>query len=109
HLITDEAVRVFMGQLASNGILAYHVSNRFLNLPPVLAEIAAREKLAGLVVEDPSQSNNALHSTSTWVLLAKDASAFGKIEGGTPLERVPGTPFWTDDFNNLLSVLKWKH
>lgn len=109
HLITDEAVRVFMAQLASNGILAYHVSNRFLNLPPVLAEIAAREKLVGLVVEDPSQSNNALHSTSTWVLLAKDASAFGKIEGGTPLERVPGAPFWTDDFNNLLSVLKWKH
>jgi hypothetical protein len=109
HLITDEAVRVFMRQVASQGILAYHVSNRFLNLPPVLAEIAATENLAGLVVEDPAQSDNALHSSSTWVLLARDAKAFEGIEGGKPLERTPGAPLWTDDFNNLLSVVKWKH
>jgi hypothetical protein len=109
HLITDEAVRVFMKQLSARGILAYHVSNRFLNLPPVLAEIAEKEKLAGIVVEDPAQSNNALHSSSTWVLLAADAKTLEGIEGGKPLERVSGAPFWTDDFNNLLSVVKWKY
>jgi hypothetical protein len=109
HLITDEAVRVFMKQLSGNGILAYHVSNRFLNLPPVLAEIAAKENLAGVVVEDPAQSNNALHSSSTWVLLAKDAATLKDIEASTPLERVNGAPLWTDDFNNLMSVVKWKH
>jgi spermidine synthase len=109
HLITDEAVRVFMKQLGSNGILAYHVSNRFLNLPPVLAEIAAKENLAGLVVEDPAQSNNALHSSSTWVLLAKNAEMLKGIEEGKPLERTAGAPLWTDDFNNLMSVVKWKH
>ena len=65
HLITQEAVRGFMGHVASNGILAYHVSNRFLNLPPVLAEIADREKLVGVVVEDPAQKDNTLHSSST--------------------------------------------
>ena len=43
HLITQEAVRVFMNQVSSGGIVAYHVSNRFLDLPPVLAEIAAKE------------------------------------------------------------------
>jgi hypothetical protein len=109
HLITDEAVRVFMKQVSSGGILAYHVSNRFLNLPPVLAEIAAAEKLVGVVVEDPAQSNNALHSSSTWVLLARDAKVFEGIEESKPLERIPGGPFWTDDFNNLLSVLKTKN
>jgi hypothetical protein len=109
HLITDEAVRVFMKQLSANGVLAYHVSNRFLNLPPVLAEIAAKENLAGVVVEDPAQSNNALHSSSTWVLLAKNAETLKGIEASTPLERVPGAPLWTDDFNNLMSVVKWKH
>jgi hypothetical protein len=109
HLITDEAVRVFMKQLGSSGILAYHVSNRFLNLPPVLAEIAAKENLAGLVIEDPAQSNNALHSSSTWVLLAKSAEMLKGIEEGKPLERTTGAPLWTDDFNNLMSVLKWKH
>ena len=110
HLITQEAVRVFMGQVASNGIVAYHVSNRFLNLPPVLAEIAEKEKLAGVVVEDPAQSDNTLHSSSTWVLLARSAETFKGIgEAAIPLARTPGSPLWTDDFNNLLSVVKWKH
>lgn len=110
HLITQEAVRVFMGQVASNGIVAYHVSNRFLNLPPVLAEIAEKEKLAGVVVEDPAQSDNTLHSSSTWVLLARSAETFkGMGDAAVPLARTPGSPLWTDDFNNLLSVVKWKH
>jgi hypothetical protein len=110
HLITQEAVRAFMSQVAGNGILAYHVSNRFLNLPPVLAEIAAKEQLAGVVVEDPAQKDNTLHSSSTWVLLAKNADALKGIgEAGTVLSRADGAPLWTDDFNNLLSVIKWKH
>ena len=110
HLITQEAVRGFMGHVASNGILAYHVSNRFLNLPPVLAEIADREKLVGVVVDDPAQKDNTLHSSSTWVLLARNADALKGIgEAGTKLEQTAGAPLWTDDFNNLLSVVKWKH
>ena len=110
HLITQEAVRGFMGHVASNGILAYHVSNRFLNLPPVLAEIADREKLVGVVVEDPAQKDNTLHSSSTWVLLARNADALKGIgDAGTALTRTAGAPLWTDDFNNLLSVVKWKY
>jgi hypothetical protein len=110
HLITQEAVRGFMGHVANNGILAYHVSNRFLNLPPVLAEIADREKLVGVVVDDPAQKENTLHSSSTWVLLARNADALKGIgEAGVPLARTEGAPLWTDDFNNLWSVVKWKH
>jgi spermidine synthase len=110
HLITDEAVRAFMTHVSSGGILAYHVSNRFLKLPPVLAEIAAKENLVGVVVEDPSQKDNVLHSSSTWVLLARNTEAFKAIgESGTTLERTPGAPLWTDDFNNLMSVVKWQH
>ena len=110
HLITQEAVRAFMGQVSGNGILAYHVSNRFLNLAPVLAEIAAKEKLVGVVVEDPAQKDNSLHSSSTWVLLARNAEALKGIgEAGLTLERSAGAPLWTDDFNNLWSVVKWKH
>ena len=110
HLITQEAVRVFMNQVSSGGIVAYHVSNRFLDLPPVLAEIAAKENLAGVVIEDPAQTDNALHSSSTWVLLARSADTLKGIgDAGKPLQRSSGAPLWTDDFNNLLSVVKWKH
>ena len=108
HLITQEAVRAFMAQVTGNGILAYHVSNRFLNLAPVLAEIAAKEKLAGVVVEDPAQKDNSLHSSSTWVLLAHNAETLKGIgAAGVTLERTAGAPLWTDDFNNLWSVVKW--
>ena len=110
HLITQEAVRVFMNQVSSGGIVAYHVSNRFLDLPPVLAEIAAKENLAGVVIEDPAQTDNALHSSSTWVLLTRNADTLKGIgDAGKPLQRSSGAPLWTDDFNNLLSVVKWKH
>ncbi|MBL8310794.1 MAG: fused MFS/spermidine synthase [Burkholderiales bacterium] len=110
HLITQEAVRVFVNHVRSSGVVAFHVSNRFLDLPPVLAEIAAKEGLAGVVVEDPAQTDNTLHSSSTWVLLARDASALRGIgDAGKPLERRAGAPLWTDDFNNLLSVVKWRH
>lgn len=110
HLITQEAVRVFMNQVSSGGIVAYHVSNRFLDLPPVLAEIASKENLAGVVIEDPAQTDNALHSSSTWVLLARSADTLKGIgDAGKPLQRSAGAPLWTDDFNNLLSVVKWKH
>ena len=110
HLITREAVAAFVKQVQRDGIVAFHVSNRFLDLPPVLAEIAAKEGLAGVVVEDPSQTNNSLHSASTWVLLARSADVFKSMDAATakPLERTPGAPLWTDDFNNLLSVVKWK-
>ena len=110
HLITQEAVRGFMGHVASNGVLAYHVSNRFLNLPPVLAEIADRERLVGVVVEDPAQKDNVLHSSSTWVLLARNSDALKNVgEAGTKLQCTDGAPLWTDDFNNLMSVVKWRH
>lgn len=108
HLITDEAVRAFMAHVRHGGILAYHVSNRFLDLPPVLAEIAARQGLAGVVVNDPSQKDNALHSSSTWVLLAREHTSLAPLgDAATPLARQPGAPLWSDDFNNLLSVVKW--
>jgi hypothetical protein len=42
-------------------------------------------------------------------MLARKPEVLARIEGARPLERVPGAPLWTDDFNNLLSVVKWKH
>ena len=68
------------------------------------------EKLSGIVVEDPAQTDNTLHSTSTWVLLARNAETLKGIgEAGTALARTAGAPLWTDDFNNLVSVVKWQH
>jgi hypothetical protein len=108
HLITREAVELYRRHLAPGGILAVHISNRFLDLKPVLANIAAAAGLAAVHVADsPSEESGA--SSTDWVLLAEDAAAFAqpplaaRVE---PLEPQPQLALWTDQFNNLIDVLK---
>jgi hypothetical protein len=105
HLITQEAIRLYMQHLAPNGILAVHISNRFLDLKPVLANIAAAEGLQARIVTDlPPEPA----SMTDWVLIARSPDAFAGDALGLaqPLEATPAQSVWTDQFNNLLDVLK---
>ncbi len=105
HLITREAIRVYMQHLAPGGILAVHVSNRFLDLKPVLANIAQAE---GLVVRNVTDYPPEPASMTDWVLIAATPAAFEAegLEVAEPIEPVPAYSLWTDQFNNLLDVLK---
>jgi hypothetical protein len=107
HLITVEAVEVFLRHLKADGVLAFHVSNRFLDLPPVLDAIANHHKLQAMMIEDPAQTDNGLHSSSTWVLLARTNTPFVPLAGMlTALTPQPTWRMWTDDYSNLTQVLK---
>jgi len=108
HLITREAIALYEKHMALGGIIAVHVSNRFLDLKPVLANIAAAEGLTVELVDDsPSDESGA--SSTDWVLLAQSPAAFqveplaDRVE---PIEPEPRFSLWTDQFNNLLDVLK---
>lgn len=107
HLITREAVELYARHIAPGGIVAIHISNRFLDLKPVLANIAHSAGLAARLISD-SPEDDRLASSTDWVLLARDEGAFApKIAGrAEPLVPVPGFSLWTDQFNNLLDVLK---
>ena len=108
HLITREAVELFARHIAPDGIIAIHISNRFLDLKPVLANIAQAVGLQARLVSDSPQDDR-LASSTDWVLLARDARAFDdpRLAGrAEPLAPVPGFSLWTDQFNNLLDVLK---
>ena len=105
HLITREAIRLYMQQLAPGGVLAVHISNRFLDLKPVLANIAAAEGLQVRLVSDhPAEPA----SMTDWVLISATPAPFAAegLEGAVPIEATPGFSLWTDQFNNLLDVLK---
>ena len=107
HLITREAIDLYMQHLAPDGILAVHISNRFLDLKPVLANIAQSLGLkARLVSDSPSGSGSA--SMTDWVLIARTEAPFAHelLDGATPIEPNPSFSLWTDQFNNLLDVLK---
>jgi len=108
HLITREAIELYARHLAPDGIIAVHISNRFLDLKPVLANIARATGLAARLVSDSPQDDRTASSTD-WVLLARDPAVLGDPQIASraePLDPVPGFSLWTDQFNNLLDVLK---
>jgi hypothetical protein len=99
---------MYARHLAPGGVIAIHISNRFLDLQPVLANIAAATGLAVRHVADSPQ-DDVLASSTDWVLLSKDAKALeaGGLAGRSePLSPAPQMSLWTDQFNNLLDVLK---
>jgi hypothetical protein len=108
HLITREAVELYARHLKPDGLIAIHISNRFIDLKPVLANIGASLGLAVRLVSD-SPSDQTSASSTDWVLLARDPRAFdlkNLAERAEPLTPAPQMSLWTDQFNNLLDVLK---
>jgi hypothetical protein len=109
HLLTREAIELYARHLADDGVIAMHISNRFLDLQPVLANIAAAAGLSVRLIEDDVDESRSRASSSEWVLLARDprALAGGDIgTRGTELRTRPGIGVWTDDSNNLLRAMK---
>jgi hypothetical protein len=108
HLLTREALQIYARCVVDGGIIAMHISNRFLDLKPVLANLAADLGLsAQLVRDDPDDTKRA--SSSDWVLISTQrASLEGPpIAGRTEaLKLDPQVGLWTDQFNNLLGILK---
>jgi SAM-dependent methyltransferase len=107
HLITREALAVYMRHMKPGGIIAFHVTNRYLNLAPVVQQLAAAAGLNAVLVAD--NGDDAMASRSDWVLLSAGAAALAKDpikEAATPVPAHPEWRLWTDDFNNVVQVLK---
>ena len=108
HLITSEATALFFQHLKPDGILAYHISNRFLDLKPVLANIAQANNLSVRLITD-SPGDGSTSSITDWVLLARSPAAFDDERLAEVVEEIEPNPhfsLWTDQFNNLIDVLK---
>lgn len=107
HLLTREAVQLYLSHLGPDGILALHVSNRHLNLAPVVRALAESEGVEASQV-DRSAAGEAVWA-STWVLLARDGSVLDTAEIDEASEALPDKPVvrvWTDDYSNLFDALK---
>ena len=108
HLMTTEAVRLYMDRLAPGGVVLFHISNRYYDLPRPLGRIAAAEGIVAVLRNDPGDlANDPGHSGSRVAALARsraDLEAAGIKEDWAPLASDGGT-VWTDDFANPLSIL----
>jgi hypothetical protein len=114
HLLTREAFRAYRRHLAPNGLLMVHISNRFLDLQPVVAaEVrdgwAARLRAFVPTVEESREWQRA----STWVALSPSSQTIARLDHAsgpgqwTPLTPRPGFSAWTDDHASILPIIKW--
>ncbi len=112
HLLTREALQLYRQRLQEDGILAFHISNRYVDLEPVLADHARAMGLTCTLAEDLQREAIALNPgklASTWLFLAAQRIELGPVAFRTRTARpLPGLRPWTDDFVNLLQVLRWR-
>ncbi len=112
HLMTSEAFATYARVLQPKGLLLVHISNRFLDLEPVVAAAARAGgwHAAKLYYQPPKYT--AVASASQWIALSRDPAALRALESGTgdwqPLKPRPGFLAWTDDYSTILPLLKWK-
>jgi SAM-dependent methyltransferase len=107
HLLTREAVSLYFRHLKPDGILAVHISNRYLDLEPVLeGETHAMQKIARVADTEDDDAQDVFGAT--WVLLTSPASGFeGKELGNLPaIGSKRSVKLWTDDYSNLFQILK---
>lgn len=107
HLITAEALAVYRRHMKPGGIIAFHVTNRYLNLAPVVQKLANAAGLYAVLVSDDGAG--AMASRSDWVLLSDSKAALEKqpiAEASEDIEPHPEWRLWTDDFNNIVEILK---
>ncbi len=111
HLITKEALAMYQTRIKPDGYLLFHISNRYFDLQPILANLAAELNMSAKVnAYKPSTDDSDVPDTpSMWVVLANDPKHLSHLSGNEnwrALEPDPAKPVWTDDFSSLLGALR---
>lgn len=109
HLMTREALDTYLARLAPRGLIVFHVSNRYLDLEPVVAALAKDRGLIARAGVGP-RDRRTYESTSTWIAVARTEADLGPLIADaywwTPRPRADVEP-WTDDYSSLLTVFDW--
>jgi SAM-dependent methyltransferase len=108
HLLTREAFDLYFRHLKEGGVLAMHVSNKYLDLEPVVRRAVESLGKGAVVVDTGDEEESGVYG-STWILVAGDPRLFERPalkEAGRPLAAREDVRLWTDDFSNLFRVLK---
>jgi hypothetical protein len=109
HLLTLEAVKAYLRHMKPEGILAFNVTNSYLDLRPVVASAAAHCGLAALLYEYRVPEDNLVCRRSSWVLMMRPALAAALppgLAGGKRLDPQSGFRAWTDSYSNLFRILQ---
>ena len=114
HLLTREAFQLYLSRLRTGGVIAVHISNRYLNLEPVIGALAQKEGLYALANRDseiPEEDTRKGRNGSHWIVVAKERAALASLEGHpgwrTPII-LPTVEPWSDDYSNVLRVFAFR-
>jgi len=116
HLMTKEALALYRRKLAPGGIIAFHISNLYFDLAPTLGNLAHDAQMTAFIAND-TDVTQAQHDAgklpSIWVVMAGDGADLNALTADTsrsfrwqPLPGRPNSRLWTDDYSNLLGVIK---
>ena len=108
HLLTREAFALYLRHLQPGGVLAVHVSNKHLNLAPVVEKAASSLARRSVLIDTEDDDDNAVFG-ATWVLISSRDKFFQYPfirRAATPVKQIPGLRMWTDDYSNLFQILK---
>ena len=108
HLLTRQAFAIYWRHLKPDGVLAVHISNRYLDLGPVVALGAAEDGKKAMLVSNNDDDENEV-SASDWVLVSSRPGFFDQPEikkAALKIDLIPGLRTWTDDYSNLYKILK---
>lgn len=110
HLLTREAIELYRDKLAENGVIAMHIANKYLDLEPVVYGVGAANGLVVRSWHDCAMSPTAMargKSESHWAILSRHEEIFERLKDD-PWRRVcrRKVGLWTDDYSNILAILR---
>ena len=112
HLLTREALQLYWQKIADRGVLAFHISNTFLDLAPLVTSLARDAGLVCLVQYD-AQRDKALitgKAASQWAVMARSTDLLGPLALDKRWQTIAVQSqdlAWTDDFSNPLGLVRW--
>jgi len=109
HLLTREALQTYMSRLNDAGVIAVHISNRYLDLDPILAATAQDLGLNISLRQDKQVENTAFNLPSEWIIISNSLRPHRALsdKGWVKIENKNDMRPWTDDYSNFLSALKF--
>ena len=112
HLVTLEAIKLYLAKTTPDGIILIHISNRYMDLVPIFDRLAQTLNLAAYLRNDfeitPEEENEG-KVTSRWIVLSRSRESLGKFvdHNWITIRGQFNGDLWTDDFTDILRVIRW--
>ena len=116
HLLTAEALDIYLDRLAPGGLIAINISNRFVDLEPALARLADASGLAGLIQFDApvasagTPDRRPVRLASIWTVIARSPEDLGSLTNDRRWRRLrsDGRAPWIDEKADILAAIRWR-